>query len=200
VIGQGYRYSELTFVSCNKDKYEEYRRLLGISDLRWSTRDLNKSQNVSVSAIAEEKIRDLIPQMRGIPFFVEHSGLVIESWRNLPGGLAKVFLENIGNEGICRMMRAYDGEDRAATAVVVIGFHSPDGRTRTFRGERRGRIAEEPSGSNNFGWDPIFIPDGQRHGQEKSYAEMSLDEKNCVSMRRAASEEFLRYISRLFVI
>lgn len=200
MIGQGYRYSELTFVSCNKDKYEEYRRLLGISDLRWSTRDLNKSQNVSVSAIAEEKIRDLIPQMRGIPFFVEHSGLVIESWRNLPGGLAKVFLENIGNEGICRMMRAYDGEDRAATAVVVIGFHSPDGRTRTFRGERRGRIAEEPSGSNNFGWDPIFIPDGQRHGQEKSYAEMSLDEKNCVSMRRAASEEFLRYISRLFVI
>ena len=186
MIDHAYRYSELTFVSGNRDKYEEYRRLLGISDLRWSTRDLNKSQNVSVNAIAEEKIRDLIPQMRGVPFFVEHSGLVIEAWRNLPGGLAKVFLENIGNEGICRMMRAYDKEDRTATAIVVIGFHSPDGRTRTFRGERRGRIAEEPIGSNNFGWDPIFIPDGQPEGgkvlrrDESRRKELCIDAARCV--------------------
>lgn len=200
MIHQVYKYSDLTFVSCNRDKYEEYKQLLGISDLRWSTRDLTKSQNVSVSAIAEDKIKDLIPQVRGVPFFVEHSGLVIEAWRNLPGGLAKVFLENIGNEGICRMMHAYDGADRSATAVVVIGFHSPDGRTRTFRGEKHGRIADEPVGSNNFGWDPVFIPDGQRLGQAKTYAEMSLQEKNLVSMRRAASEEFLKYIGRLFVI
>jgi XTP/dITP diphosphohydrolase len=196
---QDYRYSELTFVSGNENKYQEYRRLLGISDLRWSTRDLTKSQNVSVSAIAEQKIRDLIPQMRGIPFFVEHSGLVIEAWRNLPGGLAKVFLENIGTEGICRMMRAYP-EDKTATAIVVIGFHLPDGRVRTFRGEKRGLIAEEPAGSNNFGWDSIFIPDEQLDGQAKTYAEMSVEEKNRVSMRRAAAEEFMRYIARLFVI
>jgi XTP/dITP diphosphohydrolase len=138
--------------------------------------------------------------MTGVPFFVEHSGLVIEAWSNLPGGLAKIFLENVGNEGICRMMGDYAGDDRIATAIVVIGFHSPDGRTRTFRGECHGRIATEPAGSHNFGWDPIFIPDGQQSGQERTYGEMSREEKNHVSMRRAAAEEFAKYLNRLFEI
>jgi non-canonical purine NTP pyrophosphatase (RdgB/HAM1 family) len=195
-----YKYSDLTFVSGNRDKYIEYKALLGIADLRWSERRLHESQNVSVAALVEEKIRTLETQMGGTPFFVEHTGLVIEAWRNLPGGLTRVFLDNVGNDGLCRMMRDYTGEDRVAAAIVVIGFRSPDGRVRTFTGESRGQIANEPVGSNNFGWDPIFVPKDQPGGTTKTYAEMSLDEKNRCSMRRSAVVGFLDYIKDIFVL
>jgi non-canonical purine NTP pyrophosphatase (RdgB/HAM1 family) len=193
-----YRYAELTFVSGNADKYREYRALLGISDLRWSRREIAESQHVGVDTLVNEKVRALAREMPGTPFFVEHTGLVIEAWRNLPGGLIRVFLDNVGNEGICRMMRDYT--DRAATAVVWIGFRAPDGRERLFRGQAHGRIADEPVGQSNFGWDPIFIPAGQPDGAARTYAQMPLEEKNRTSMRAAAAADFASYISGFFVL
>jgi XTP/dITP diphosphohydrolase len=185
-----FEFAELTFVSESASKHAEYEKLLGISGLRWSRRQLPEPQNVSITELALQKVEFLIPQMDAIPFFVEHTGLVVESWSKLPGGLTRVFLDNVGNGGICKMMSDYRDEERKATAITVIGFHLPGGENRPFEGRKRGRIAEEPIGSMNFGWDPIFIPDGQPSGGQRTYAQMTLDEKNELSMRRAAVNAF----------
>jgi XTP/dITP diphosphohydrolase len=197
---QPYFYKDLTFVSGSADKAREYRNLLGIADLRWSNRIIDEPQDASISVLAVEKLRLLAPQMTGIPYFVEHSGIVIDAWQNLPGGLTRAFLENVGNKGICRMMSAYQGPERTATAIVVIGLRLPDGRERTFEGKRRGRIADEPIGFSNFGWDPIFIPDGQATGEEKTYGQMTMEEKNRTSMRSEAARQLQNEITSLFRI
>jgi non-canonical purine NTP pyrophosphatase (RdgB/HAM1 family) len=195
---QPYFYRDLTFVSGSADKVREYKALLGIADLRWSNRIIDEPQDASIGVLAMEKLRQLAPQMIGIPYFVEHSGIVIDAWRNLPGGLTRVFLENVGNKGICRMMSSFHGSERTATAIVVIGLRLPDGRERTFEGKRRGRIADEPVGFSNFGWDPIFIPDGQAEGGGKTYGQMTMEEKNRTSMRAEATRQLQNEITSLF--
>jgi len=120
--------------------------------------------------------------------------LLIDAWKELPGGLISVFMDTVGNEGICKMMRAYEGDERIARARVVIGYSHPDGGVYTFQGEVTGTISLEPRGKNNFGWDPIFIPEGDT----RTYAEMTLAEKNRTSMRRDAVDRFARFLDQRF--
>ena len=63
---------------------------------------------------------------------------------------------------------------RCAVALVL-----PDGREATVDGEMRGRLVREPRGSNGFGYDPIFVPDGDT----RTSAEMSNEEKDAISHR-----------------
>jgi XTP/dITP diphosphohydrolase len=92
------------------------------------------------------------------------------------------------------MMTAYKGSERLARARVVLGYYYPDSGRRIFQGEVIGTIAPEPRGTSNFGWDNIFIPEGST----KTYAEMSLDEKNQTSMRKKAVDEFKKFLDLHF--
>ena len=186
--------SSLVFVSRNKDKYREYSAILGIPDLKMSEISIVEIQDVSLHACMREKIERIKPQLPYIPFFVEHTGLIIHAWRGLPGGLTGTFMATVGNEGICKMLKAYEGLERRAKARVVLGFFYPDAGIVTFQGEVMGTIAPEPRGTNNFGWDPIFIPEGD----ERTYGEMTLEEKNRTSMRKRLAEDFVDYLTDHF--
>lgn len=188
------KYSSLCFVSRNKNKYREYCVLLGFSDLKLAEIEIEEPQSMNLHVLVEEKIKIARPQLPNIPFFVEHTGLLLDAWKGLPGGLTRSFMETVGNEGICKMMQAYKGAERTARAIVVIGYSHPGGGVNTFEGEVTGTIALEPRGTGKFGWDPIFIPEGDT----KTYAEMSLTEKNRTSMRRDAVEKFAKFLSRHF--
>jgi XTP/dITP diphosphohydrolase len=63
---------------------------------------------------------------------------------------------------------------RCAVALVL-----PDGREATVHGEMRGRLVREPRGTNGFGYDPIFVPDGET----RTSAELSDTEKDAISHR-----------------
>lgn len=189
------KYSSLRFVSSNREKLNEYRVLLALESLKFAEVNLEEPQDVSLDKLVEEKINQVQPQLEDTPFFVEHTGLSIYSWNQLPGGLTGVFLERVGNEGICRMMNSYSESERTAVARISIGYHHPRAKKGIpFYGEIHGRIAGEPRGKNGFGWDPIFIPDGD----VKTYGEMSVDEKNATSMRTIVSKKFKRYLEGKF--
>jgi len=190
------RYSELTFVSGSLEKHEEYRSLLGISDLRWSNVKIPETQHLDLHVLVGEKIELVRPKLPGEPFFVEHTGLIIDAWNGLPGGLTAVFMDTVGNNGICQMLRGYRPSERTARAKVVIGFYEPERGAQTFDGEVTGTIANRPRGEFGFGWDPIFIPDGE----QQTYAEMPLEEKNRTSMRSDAVEGFRRHLARRFIL
>src|SRR6266568_76474 len=181
------KYSSLTFVSKNKQKYAEYCSLLDIANLNFSEMAITEPQTMNLEAIIEEKIRQIIRQLpNSSPFFVEHTALIIGEWKGLPGGLTNLFLNTVGNEGICKMMKGYKGSERLARARVVIGYYYYGSGIDIFHGEVSGTIASEPRGKNNFGWAPIFIP----NGASKTYAEMSFEEKNQSSMRKKAIDKF----------
>lgn len=72
--------------------------------------------------------------------------------------------------------------DRSARFRTVIALSSPDGKVETVEGECPGTIIEELRGSNGFGYDPLFIPDGYA----ETFAELSSEVKNRISHRANA--------------
>ena len=72
--------------------------------------------------------------------------------------------------------------DRRANFTCCCALVSPDGTEHTVVGKCFGQIAENPSGAEGFGYDPLFIPDGY----EKSFAELTAAEKNAISHRGRA--------------
>lgn len=192
----GYKLSQLVFVSKNEDKKREYCNLLGVAGLIRSDMQLNEPQHMDVDALVLEKILQVKKVYQKVPFFVEHTGLTIEAWNGLPGGLISQFMDTIGNKGICKMMSAYKGDERLAKARVVIGYYDDENGIRLYRGEVDGTIAEQPRGINNFGWDPIFVPEESK----KTFAEMDLNEKNQYSMRRKAVDDFRKFLARNYIL
>ena len=189
------KYSSLVFVSGNKDKHREYCDLLGLSDLTYVQVPVPEPQSLNLSWLVEKKIESVRPQRPETPFFVEHTGLIIDAWMGLPGGLTQIFMDTVGNEGICKMMTAYAGQDRIARARVVIGFFHHTTKIQWFQGEVTGTIAPRPKGQLNFGWDPIFVPD---EGDGRTYGEMTLAEKNATSMRKRAVATFAPFLDNHF--
>jgi XTP/dITP diphosphohydrolase len=150
---------------------------------------------MNLETVTEEKIKHVSTSLpKGIPFFVEHTGLFIDGWKGLPGGLTSLFMDKVGNDGICKMLQGYVGIDRTARAVVSIGYCHTDDAINVFRGEVVGTIAQQPRGDNNFGWDPIFVP----RGDDRTYAEMTQAEKDKTSMRRDAVRGFSQFLDERF--
>lgn len=115
----------------------------------------------------------------GSPVLVEDASLVINGMGKLPGPLVKWFLEELGNDGLCRLADSYS--DRSAVAACLFGLY--DGTTLlVFEGKITGQIAKAPRGERGFGWDTIFIPDGET----KTWGEMNEEEQQATSMRRQA--------------
>ena len=81
-------------------------------------------------------------------------------------------------------------EKRTAEFVSVITMVYPDGNIITARGECRGRIITEPAGDNGFGYDPLFVPDGY----DRTFAQLTAEEKNSVSHRAAALEKLKKLL------
>ena len=80
--------------------------------------------------------------------------------------------------------------DRRANFTCAIALVDPSGAEHTAVGKCFGRIAETPSGSAGFGYDPLFVPDGH----DVSFADLSADEKNAISHRGRALEEARKVI------
>ncbi len=155
------------FVTSNHNKAREAAEILKL-ELHTVALDLPEPQGLDVAEVAAQKAR----AARGAlgdpdqPVLVEDSGLVFEAWNGLPGALTKWFLNSVGNQGLLRMLSAYN--DRSARAVCAVAVSYAGGSVRAFVGEVRGDIAPEPRGSGGFGWDPIFVP----KGYTRTYAEL----------------------------
>lgn len=174
-----------TFITGNKSKAEQLSWHLGVN-LSHQAVDVHEIQSVDLAEVVEYKARTAFELVDG-PVLVEDTSLIFHALGRLPGPLVKWFLQELGNDGLCRVLDGY--EDRTATASVLFGYYDGKDLT-TFLGEAKGKIALEPRGEMGFGWDPVFIP----AGYSKTWAEMSKEEQNDTSMRRVALkalEEFL---------
>ncbi|XP_023526105.1 inosine triphosphate pyrophosphatase [Cucurbita pepo subsp. pepo] len=169
----------VTFVTGNAKKLEEVRAILGNSvPFRSLKLDLPELQG-EPEDISKEKARLAAIQVNG-PVLVEDTCLCFNALKGLPGPYIKWFLEKIGHEGLNNLLLAY--EDKSAYASCIFSFSlGPEAEPITFVGNTPGKIVL-PRGPNDFGWDPIFQPDGY----DQTYAEMSKEEKNKISHRYRA--------------
>lgn len=178
----------LTFVTHSQGKIREVETILGfkldICDL-----DLPEVQAINVETVVSTKVKYAYEALGKKPVLVEDTGLYIEAWNGLPGALIKWFIEGPRPEGICKMLHQF--ESRKASAETIVATY--DGSLHIFRGKVSGNIALEPRGKGGFGWDSIFIPDGQT----KTFGEMPLTEKLNYSMRRDAFLKMYQYYQDL---
>jgi non-canonical purine NTP pyrophosphatase (RdgB/HAM1 family) len=166
------------FVTGRAEKAQEVERL-GFQFERVAL-DLPEIQALDPGEVVESKARDAWSRV-GRAVFVEDSGLAIRAWNGFPGALVRWLEKTAGLENLARMLDAFP--DRAATAGCAAAFF--DGtRIVIGRGEVSGSIAPRPRGSDGFGWDSLFIPDGSG----RTFAEMTGAEKDRISHRRRAWE------------
>jgi XTP/dITP diphosphohydrolase len=121
-------------------------------------------------------------------FIVDDTGLFIDSLKGFPGVWSAYAQKTIGNKGILKLM---DGvEDRGAEFRCCIGCDI-DGERIVVVGVCRGYITESEKGTDGFGFDPIFSPDGKL-----TFAEMSIEDKNLISHRGKAVRLLIQQLKK----
>ena len=118
----------------------------------------------------------------------EDSGLGVRALGGRPGVLSARYAPE-GAPAIAKLLGELEGvEDRGAHYVSELVLLAPDGRELRGTGTLEGRIAHEPAGSEGFGYDPVFIPEGE----DRTVAELGDDWKAEHSHRARAARSLLR--------
>ena len=145
---------EIYFVTGNKGKAEYASKLLCIPVSNHKI-DLPEIQSLDLQEVVAAKLETAYSGL-GKPVLIEDVSLEFQEYKRLPGTFIKHYIEEIGLDGLCKML---DGKSRRATAKCILGYKD-ENHTEYFYGELKGTIAPEPRGACDFGWDKIFIPDG----------------------------------------
>ena len=167
----------INFITANKNKFEEAKKI--VPELNQVVLDLDEIQEMDSKKVIEHKIKEAFRLHPG-PFIVEDSGIRFFALNGFPGPLAKWFLKSLGVKKIYDIIHKL-GENDEAEATCVLGYAKSPDDVLYFEGTIWGKIVE-PKGKNGFGHDPIFMPDGQN----KTFAEMGMEEKNQYSSRGKA--------------
>lgn len=189
-------HAALIFATNNAHKVEEIRAVLpegfSIITLREAgiDRDIPEPHD-TLEANAAEKAR-VIQGITGQDCFSEDTGLEVEVLNGAPGvrsaryaGEGRSASDN--TELLLQNMR--DQKNRRARFRTVIWLIM-DGREHAFEGICPGTITRSPTGTKGFGYDPVFIPDGA----DKTFAEMTLEEKSTFSHRGKATSALLAFL------
>jgi XTP/dITP diphosphohydrolase len=177
----------LVLVTQNEHKIKELTPLFEEYGVPFETTDLSKYEvrSHSVGNVALEAAKYAYGKLKRA-VVVDDTSLAIEALNGFPGPTARYVLESIGIEGVLKLMEGVD--DRDAYFDTAVGFAN-GWVFRYFIGTVYGDITTEPMGEGGFGYDPIFIPEGET----RTYAELSLDEKVKISHRTEAFRKFLEW-------
>lgn len=178
----------LTFITGNAGKAKYLSNYFHLP-VEYVKLDLHEIQSLDLKEVVEDKAKRAFEIIKS-PVLVEDVSLVFTVLKQLPGPLIKWFLETLGNEGLCRLLDSLG--DRTALAEVEFAICDEKG-IHTFRGVMEGTIADSPRGEMGFGWDPVFIP----KGYEKTWAEMTDDEKHMTSIRRIALDKMHEFLKQV---
>lgn len=132
----------------------------------------------------------LATQASSLPALADDSGLCVNALNGRPGifsarwaGENKDF--NLAMEKVQKSLAGQS--DRSACFIATLALAHPDGDCEIYEGRINGNLVWPPRGENGFGYDPMFVPDGH----EKTFAEMTAEEKKAISHRAIAFQKFV---------
>ena len=179
--------TRFVLATANPDKAEEIRAILGpgvellprpasVGDVDETGDTLESNARLKASVLATAT---------GIPAIADDTGLEVDALDGRPGvysarfaGEDATYAENVAKL-LSEMRHATDRTARFRTVAAAVW---PDGHELLAEGEVKGRIAPDARGGAGFGYDPVFVPDGE----DRSFAEMTPDEKHRLSHRGRA--------------
>lgn len=185
----------IVFASNNKHKLDEVKAILGhsVELLNLSEIHFNKElpeTSGTIQGNAEQKAQTVF-KTTGLPCFADDTGLEVYALNGEPGVDSAHYAgpQRDSKENMKKLLSAMDGKsDREARFLTVIVFVDKNGM-KVFEGEVKGHISLEPKGSDGFGYDPVFVPEGY----SKSFAELDSSIKNSISHRAKAVEQLKNY-------
>jgi XTP/dITP diphosphohydrolase len=183
------------FATGNFNKFNEARQILAeynISAGMLRVKNL-EIQSEHLTEIAQASVIDAYKRCR-LPVIVEDAGLFVDALKGFPGPYAAHVYKTISNPGLLKLME--NVEDRKATFRSSIAYYDGTAAPVCFEGEARGEIAADErwgTGKAGFGFDPVFLPSGSK----KTFAEMTIEEKNRFSHRAHAVCKFAEWYRQL---
>ena len=124
------------------------------------------------------------------PIIVEDAGFFIRAMDGFPGPYSSYVYRKIGLVGILKLLD--HSTNRVAEFRSAVAFCNHGDLIRIFTSCVSGTVAYEERGTGGFGFDPIFIS----HGENRTFAEMTIEEKNRISHRAKALEKFAKWYLR----
>ena len=192
---------KILIATTNEGKIAEFRSLLSDERLEFigldAFSDIPDIEETGNTFAENAKLKAVsYSSYFGLHTLADDSGLEVEALNGRPGVFsARYGGVNIDYAAKIRLLldeiNAAEKRSRTASFVSHIVFASPDGDV-LFEAEGvcKGSIAFEPKGSNGFGYDPVFIPDGF----DQTFGELSDDVKQKVSHRAHAIAKIMRYL------
>ncbi len=189
---------QLVFATNNKHKIDEVQskvngnfKIVSLADIGCTEDIIEDGKTLDENASIKSAY---IYKNYGKNCFGDDTGLEIEALNNEPGVYSARYAGGRDSEKnidlvLEKLRRIENRKARFRTVISLI----LDGQEHLFEGIVNGTITTERHGNAGFGYDPIFIPDGYN----RTFAEMSLDEKNQISHRGKAMEKLLVYLNSI---
>jgi XTP/dITP diphosphohydrolase len=192
---------EIVLATRNKKKIQEIKRIT--ADLPVTILSLDNFPHCPETVedrdtFEENAVKKAVEvcQCTGKPALADDSGLEVNALNGAPGVYSARYAAGTGGndirnyEKLLAELKDVPDDKRDAQFVCCIALSFPDGTVKTFFGYAKGRIGREPRGKSGFGYDPVFIPGGQK----RTFAEMSGEEKDRISHRGKALEKLTEFL------
>lgn len=193
----------LVIATHNADKLREIRRLLsrGAYDVRgldefpppYTVRETGKTLEANALLKARRAVKET-----GCAALSDDTGLEIAALGGRPGvysarfaGSGCSYTDN--TRKVLRLMEGIKRGQRRAVFRTVVAFVTPEGHEKIFEGRCAGFITDEAQGARGFGYDPVFEP----RGGGRTFAQMTLAQKNKISHRAKAFTRAAAYLRRV---
>ena len=200
---------KIVLASRNRKKINELKNLLSesFSDLEiLSLDDVGITEEIEENGETFEEnalIKARAAAVSGYIAVGDDSGLTVDALNGAPGIYSARYAARCNyagdhddegnNQALLQNLRGLPAEKRGGAFVCTIACVLPNGKELTVRGEVRGRILESYAGNGGFGYDPLFFYEPLN----KTFAELSFDEKNAVSHRGRAIKLFAEKLKEI---
>ena len=189
---------KLVFASNNKNKIQEIQALVPNTIQIVSLEDIGCTEDIPETADTIEGNAILkanyVTEKYGYDCFADDTGLEVSALNGAPGVYSARYAgeQKDANDNMDKLLSELkDKSNRKANFKTVIALNL-NGKQNLFTGIINGKIIEEKIGNNGFGYDPIFVADGY----EKTFAELSMEEKSTISHRGIAVKELILFLQK----
>lgn len=188
--------TELVIASHNQGKIKEFKQLLSPFGVKvYAATDLNLPDVEETGTTFAENATlkaETLAKISGKPCLADDSGLCVDALDGRPGVYSARYAPNRDFDKAMQMLIGELTEsknpDWSAHFSCILALKEPNKPIKFFEGRVDGKITPSRKGSNGFGFDPIFIP----NGYAKTFAELSSEEKASISHRGKAVKAFLK--------
>lgn len=189
---------EIIFATGNRHKLEEAQQILGDKYTLKTPADFGITEDIpetadTIEGNALQKVQYIWDKVH-MPCFADDTGLFVDALDGAPGVRSARYAgeDKKAEDNVKKLLQEMEGRsDRSARFRCIVALVM-DGQPKLFEGKVEGVITTAPSGNGGFGYDPVFAP--EKYGKERTFSELTAQEKNEISHRGEAMRLLAEYL------